>query len=42
MNVETLRQVPLFESLDHEAAQELCKLLGTIDRKSGALLVPRR
>jgi CRP/FNR family transcriptional regulator, cyclic AMP receptor protein len=38
MNVETLRHVPLFESLDHEAARELCKLLESIDRKSGVLL----
>jgi CRP/FNR family transcriptional regulator, cyclic AMP receptor protein len=38
MNVETLRQVPLFESLDDEAAHELCELLETVDRKSGALL----
>jgi|SRR5262245_19177294 len=38
MNVETLRHVPLFESLDNEAAQELCELMESIDRKSGALL----
>ena len=38
MNVETLRQVPLFESLDNDAARELCELLESIDRKSGALL----
>lgn len=38
MNVETLRHVPLFESLDNEAAHELCELLESIDLKSGALL----
>ena len=38
MNVETLRQVPLFESLDDEAAHELCELFENLDRKSGALL----
>ena len=38
MNVETLRQVPLFESLDDEAAHELCELLEGIDCKSGTLL----
>jgi CRP/FNR family cyclic AMP-dependent transcriptional regulator len=38
MNVDTLRHVPLFESLDNEAAQELCELLESIDRKAGALL----
>jgi CRP/FNR family cyclic AMP-dependent transcriptional regulator len=38
MNVETLRQVPLFESLDDEAAHDLCELLETVDCKSGALL----
>jgi CRP/FNR family transcriptional regulator, cyclic AMP receptor protein len=38
MNVETLRQVPLFESLDDETAHELCELLESIDRKAGALL----
>ncbi len=38
MNVETLRHVPLFESLDHEAAHELCELLESIDQKSGAVL----
>lgn len=38
MNVETFRHVPLFESLDNDAARELCKLLESIDRKSGALL----
>ena len=38
MNVETLRQVPLFESLDTEAAHELCELLESVDCKAGALL----
>jgi uncharacterized membrane protein len=38
MNAETLRHVPLFESLDNEAAQELCELLETLDRKAGAVL----
>ena len=38
MNVETLRHVPLFESLDDEAAHELCELLESLDCKSGAVL----
>ncbi len=38
MNVETLRQVPLFESLDTEAAHELCELLESLDCKAGAVL----
>src|SRR5215467_12378208 len=38
MNVETLRQVPLFESLDDEAAHEVCELLESLDCKSGAVL----
>jgi uncharacterized membrane protein len=38
MNVETLRQVPLFGSLDDEAASELCALLENIDRKASELL----
>ena len=38
MNVETLRQVPLFESLDNEAAHELCELLESLDCKTGAVL----
>jgi uncharacterized membrane protein len=38
MNVETLRQVPLFGSLDDDAAGELCHLLESLDRKAGALL----
>jgi len=31
MTVETLRQVPLFESLDDETAKKLCKLIETLD-----------
>jgi uncharacterized membrane protein len=31
MTIETLRQVPLFESLGDEAAKELCKLIETLD-----------
>jgi uncharacterized membrane protein len=38
MNVETLRHVPLFESLDTEAAQELCELLENLDCKAGTVL----
>src|SRR5437764_10305028 len=38
MNVETLRQVPLFESLDDEATHELCDLLENLDCKAGAIL----
>jgi CRP/FNR family transcriptional regulator, cyclic AMP receptor protein len=38
MNVETLRQVPLFQSLDDEATHELCELLENLDCKAGALL----
>ena len=38
MNVETLRQVPLFGSLDDEAAGELCSLLESLDSKAGAVL----
>src|SRR5215831_16440766 len=38
MNVETLRHVPLFESLDNEAALELCEFLESLDRKAGELL----
>ena len=38
MNVETLRHVPLFESLDTEAANELCDLLESLDAKAGAVL----
>jgi len=38
MNAETLRHVPLFESLDNEAARELCALLESLDSKVGAVL----
>ncbi len=38
MNAETLRHVPLFESLDTEAADELCELLESLDCKAGAVL----
>ena len=38
MNVETLRHVPLFESLDTEAANELCDLLESLDAKAGAVI----
>jgi uncharacterized membrane protein len=38
MTVDTLRQVPLFESLDNEAADELCQLLTSIDSNAGAFL----
>jgi CRP/FNR family transcriptional regulator, cyclic AMP receptor protein len=31
MTIDTLRNVPLFESLDDEAAKELCKLFETLD-----------
>src|SRR4029077_3404116 len=38
MTIDTLRQVPLFESLDDEAAGELCHLLETADCKAGTSL----
>jgi len=38
MTIDTLRQVPLFESLDDEAAGELCELLESVDCKTGAFL----
>jgi len=38
MNAETLRHVPLFESLDTQAARELCELLESLDCKAGAIL----
>src|SRR6266404_6588496 len=38
MTIDTLRQVPLFESLDNEAADELRQLLTSIDSKAGAFL----
>src|SRR5262249_14199093 len=38
MTIDTLRQVPLFESLDDEAAQRLCQLLESIDCKAKTFL----
>ena len=38
MTIETLRQVPLFESLDDEAARNLCQLLESSDCKAKTLL----
>jgi CRP/FNR family transcriptional regulator, cyclic AMP receptor protein len=38
MTIDTLRHVPLFESLDDEAADELCHLLKSVDSKAGAFL----
>jgi CRP/FNR family transcriptional regulator, cyclic AMP receptor protein len=38
MNVETLRHVPLFESLDTQAAHDLCALLESLDSKAGTIL----
>src|SRR6266550_6165613 len=38
MTVETLRQVPLFESLDDKAAKELCELLEPVDFKAKTVL----
>ncbi|HEX9281664.1 MAG TPA: DUF1003 domain-containing protein [Candidatus Udaeobacter sp.] len=38
MTIDTLRQVPLFESLDDEAAGELCHLLESLDCEAGAFL----
>jgi len=38
MTVETLRQVPLFESLDDEAAKKLCELLESLDCKVNTFL----
>ena len=38
MTIDTLRQVPLFESLDNEAAGELCHLLESIDCKASTIL----
>jgi len=39
MTIDTLRHVPLFESLDDEAAAELCHLLESIDSRAGSVLV---
>jgi len=38
MTIDTLRHVPLFESLDDEAARKLCRLLESIDCKAKAAL----
>jgi len=38
MTIDTLRQVPLFESLDDEAAAELCHLMESLDCKAGTSL----
>jgi uncharacterized membrane protein len=38
MTIDTLRQVPLFESLDNEAAGELCHLLESLDCKASTIL----
>ncbi len=38
MTIDTLRQVPLFESLDNEAAGELCHLLEGLDCKASTIL----
>jgi CRP/FNR family cyclic AMP-dependent transcriptional regulator len=38
MTIETLRHVPLFESLDDKAAKELCELLESLDCKAKTVL----
>jgi CRP/FNR family transcriptional regulator, cyclic AMP receptor protein len=38
MTIDTLRQVPLFESLDDEAADKLCQLLESLDCNAGTSL----
>lgn len=38
MTIDTLRQVPLFESLDNEAAGGLCHLLESLDCKASTIL----
>jgi CRP/FNR family cyclic AMP-dependent transcriptional regulator len=38
MTIETLRHVPLFESLDDKAAKELCELLEPLDCKANTVL----
>src|SRR5437899_3598393 len=38
MTIDTLRHVPLFGSLDDEAAAELCHLLESLDCKAGTAL----
>jgi uncharacterized membrane protein len=39
MTLDTLRQVPLFESLDDGAAKQLCELLETLDCEAQKILV---
>jgi CRP/FNR family transcriptional regulator, cyclic AMP receptor protein len=39
MTIDNLRQIPLFESLDDNAAGELCKLLETLDCEADKVLV---
>jgi len=38
MTIDTLRQVPLFESLDDDAAKQLCELLETLDCEAQKVL----
>src|SRR5207237_9892226 len=38
MTIDDLRQVPLFESLDDEAAKKLCQLLETLDCEAQKVL----
>jgi hypothetical protein len=38
MNVQALRAVPLFESLDDDAADTLCSLLTTEECDAGSIL----
>src|SRR5213592_887872 len=38
MTIDDLRQVPLFESLDDEAAKKLCQLLETLDCEADKVL----
>ena len=38
MNVETLRAVPLFESLDDDAADTICSMLTPEECEAGAVL----
>src|SRR5882724_11906250 len=38
MTIDTLRQVPLFGSLDDEAAKRLCELMETLDCETGTFL----
>src|SRR6266487_252313 len=38
MTIDDLRQVPLFESLDDEAAKKLCELLETLDCEAQKIL----